>query len=360
MKRSLLFLALLPITAGAIPNQIRFEQKNAADTAWVLRLINNPPGTTPGIFFMDGSKAIRWVNLSAGFTYDPVTHDLVAAGTQSDWSASVGPSSILNKPSPAAVAITGAYSDLMGIPPDQVQTDWNAVSGMGELLNKPTFATVATTGAYADLTGQPSLFDGTWGSLTGKPSTFTPSAHTHDASDIVSGTLADARIPSLAISKTTGLQTALDGKFPNPAGTTSQYVRGDGSLATLPAAPAFSVGNPSARTFALATGYQCTTPAKPCLFTITLQAQSAISLLGASNNEGQILIGSTSAVGSGTGTVTATYKNNLSGTLVVGLNLNSQQANTYSVFVPANQWAAVRQTAGSGLQVVSVLEQVLQ
>lgn len=34
-----------------------------------------------------------------------------------------------------------------------------------------------------------------WNDVTGKPSTFTPSAHTHDASDIVSGTLDGARLP---------------------------------------------------------------------------------------------------------------------------------------------------------------------
>jgi hypothetical protein len=55
-------------------------------------------------------------------------------------------------------------------------------------------AAVATSGQYADLLGLPSLFDGSWASLTGKPLTFTPSAHTHVITDV------------------TGLQTALDGK----------------------------------------------------------------------------------------------------------------------------------------------------
>lgn len=39
-----------------------------------------------------------------------------------------------------------------------------------------------------------------------------PAVHTHAAGDVSSGTLAVARIPDLAISKVTGLQTALDGK----------------------------------------------------------------------------------------------------------------------------------------------------
>ncbi len=38
-----------------------------------------------------------------------------------------------------------------------VQSDWDATSGDALILNKPTFATVATSGAYADLTGKPDL-----------------------------------------------------------------------------------------------------------------------------------------------------------------------------------------------------------
>ncbi len=48
-----------------------------------------------------------------------------------------------------------------------------------------------------------------------------------------------------AISDITGLQTALDGKFDDPTGTTSQYLRGDGTPATFPDIPTV---NPSALT----------------------------------------------------------------------------------------------------------------
>ena len=63
----------------------------------------------------------------------------------------------------------------------------------------------------------------TWGEVTGKPSTFTPSSHTH------------------TIANVTGLQTELDAKFDSPSGTTSQYIRGNGSLATFPNIPAGTV-----------------------------------------------------------------------------------------------------------------------
>ena len=44
-----------------------------------------------------------------------------------------------------------------------------------------------------------STFDGAYSSLTGVPSTFTPSAHTHAASDVTSGTFANARISAASV-----------------------------------------------------------------------------------------------------------------------------------------------------------------
>jgi hypothetical protein len=43
------------------------------------------------------------------------------------------------------------------IPAAQVNSDWNSSSGVSEILNKPTLATVATSGAYSDLSGTPTL-----------------------------------------------------------------------------------------------------------------------------------------------------------------------------------------------------------
>lgn len=118
-------------------------------------------------------------------------------------------------------------------------------------------------------------------------------------------------------------------------------------------------GAPVSRSLSLATAYQCTDNTKPGIATITLQSQSSISIGGASNNEGQIVVGPTNAVAGGTGTNVATYKNNLGGTIVVGLNLTSQQANTYTLAIPAGYYFAIRQTAGSGLQIVSAFDQTV-
>jgi hypothetical protein len=102
---------------------------------------------------------------------------------------------------------TGNF-DIAGGGSAQVNSDWNASTGVAQILNKPSLATVATSGAYSDLTGKPTLFSGAYSSLTGVPSSFTPSAHasshasggsdalTLAATQITSGTLADAQLSS--------------------------------------------------------------------------------------------------------------------------------------------------------------------
>lgn len=152
----------------------------------------------------------------------------------------------------ASVASSGSYNDLTDKPTpiDQVNSDWNATSGVSQVLNKPTLF----SGVYADLSGKPVLFSGNYADLSGKPTTFTPSAHTHSIGDVtglqdsldskatvasLSGYVTSSALStSLSGYTTTGTLTAgLSAKFNTPTGSTTQYVRGDGSLATFPAIP---------------------------------------------------------------------------------------------------------------------------
>ena len=111
--------------------------------------------------------------------YDDLTNKptIPAAQVNSDWDAVSGVAQILNKPTLATVATSGSYNDLSNkptIPAAQVNSDWNAVSGVAQILNKPTLGTmaaesasdytktsglaaVATSGAYSDLTGKPTI-----------------------------------------------------------------------------------------------------------------------------------------------------------------------------------------------------------
>lgn len=98
--------------------------------------------------------------------------------SQVDWNATLSPAAILNKPSLAAIATSGAYSDLSGKPALGTAAAQNigAFDAAGAAATTQAFAiqranhtgtqapdtitglaTVATTGAYGDLSGKPTL-----------------------------------------------------------------------------------------------------------------------------------------------------------------------------------------------------------
>lgn len=186
---SLLILALAPAAAFPAAYELLITQRNSTDSGYFGRnvLAPSPAPNTSGIFMYDGSTTLpKHALIGTGLSYDGTTLSATATA--------------------------------------QVNADWNAVSGPEQILNKPT------------------LFNGAYSSLTGVPSTFAPSGHTHAAGDITSGTLADARIPSLAISKTTGLQAALDAKLTIPTGGASQCVLGNGTVGTCPAVTSVTAG----------------------------------------------------------------------------------------------------------------------
>lgn len=120
-----------------------------------------------------------------------------------------------------AVGASIPYSTLTGtptIPAAQVQTDWNAVSGLGVLLNKPTSFT-------------PSAHTQAWSTITATPTTLSGYGITDAVSQSSLTTILGGYATTAAL--TSGLAT----KFSIPAGTTTQYVRGDGSVATFPTIP---------------------------------------------------------------------------------------------------------------------------
>ena len=116
--------------------------------------------------------------------------------------ASLPWTAITGKPSAfAPAAHSHAWADITDRPPIPTPYDDAALQGRVQALEKRAFAAVATSGAYADLLGIPATFAPSahthaWSQVTGKPSTFAPAAHSHAISDV------------------TGLQSALDGKQP--------------------------------------------------------------------------------------------------------------------------------------------------
>lgn len=190
VKKIIAALLMLPALAIGAANDLFINQRNSTDTGTLSRTVTIPPGGANGIFGFNGPTVLPMF-----FTLGP---GLTLAG--------------------------GVLDAVPGSP-----VTWASITG------KPSFAAVSTSGAYSDLSGRPTLFSGAYADLSGIPTAFTTAAHTHSAGDIVSGTLATARLPALPISQTSGLQTALDGKFATPSGTITQYIRGDGSLAAFPA-----------------------------------------------------------------------------------------------------------------------------
>jgi len=92
--------------------------------------------------------------------------------------------------------------------------------------------------------------------------------------------------------------------------------------------------------------------------TVNLTSTASISLTGGATNTADIVIGSTNAVASGTGTVIGKYANSNTGALTIGLNLSTISSGSYSFMLPTGWYFAVRQTSGT-VTVTSAFDQVM-
>lgn len=182
MKKLISFILALTLasTAFAAGNDMIFMQRNAADTGTLTRLTTIPSGGQDGIFLFNGSTVLpTFITLGTNLSVTSGVLNAAGGGTQ-------------------------------------VNSDWTASTGVAAILNKPPISTVGMTGLYGDLISAPTVV----------------SAFTNDASYVTSSSLTTT-LGSYAT--TSALTTGLAGKFNTPTGTTAQYVRGDGTLATLPA-----------------------------------------------------------------------------------------------------------------------------
>jgi len=129
---------------------------------------------------------------------------------------------------------------------------------------------------------------------------------------------------------------------PNGAG----YVVSDGTSWGVGGA-LNAIGVPNTRTLALATAYQATNPAKPSIWTVNITSDATMSLSGGTTNTANVVIGSTNAVASGTGTAIGKYKNANTGALTIGLSLVQTAMNAITVALPAGWYIAIRQITGT-------------
>ena len=93
----------------------------------------------------------------------------------------------------------GTVTSVNNIAPD---TEGNVTLSASDVGAKPS----SYVPTWSEVSGKPTVYPTNWANVADKPTTFEPSAHTHAASDVTSGTFTVARIPSLNTSKiTTGV-----------------------------------------------------------------------------------------------------------------------------------------------------------
>jgi hypothetical protein len=97
-----------------------------------------------------------------------------------------------------------------------------------DIVNEPVLVNVVNSPGVPGAPGQGVPVGGTTGQVLAKNSATNYDTEWVDVSGGAWGTITGT------LSNQTDLQTALNGKFDDPTGTTSQYLRGDGSLATFP------------------------------------------------------------------------------------------------------------------------------
>lgn len=294
MKRLLALLVLLPAMAFGGPNDIVATQRNATDTGLApSRLVTAPAG---------GASAVMGYN---GATQLPI-HWAIGSG----------------------LAISSGA--LVSLP-----QDWSAI------------------------TGKPVLFSGAYSSLTGIPSTFAPAAHTQAWSTITAtpttlsgyGVTDGVTASTLASYATTAsLASGLATKFNTPAGTSAQYVRGDGVLATLPTVQAISINDAPGRslvTTTTSTGFQVssTRVSKVCYE----GSFSTTSTIGGPSSASVFLeTADTNSTTAGDWTTKAqqTYTN----TITLAIVLNQVQGNNWSMcrYIPAGKYVRIRSGSITG------------
>lgn len=115
---------------------------------------------------------------------------------------------------------------------------------------------------------------------------------------------------------------------------------------------------PLQRSVSIGQAYQASEPGLPAVVTVVLQATAVLA--GVQAISGDVRMGIDAAVASGGGTMVGMYVNNLLGTTVPGLGLSTSVATTVSMLLPVGWYFAIRQVTGTGMQIVSCIEQAIR
>lgn len=115
-----IFIALaalcLPILGAAAPYDVIVNQRDSTDTIFLVRTFTAPAASASGLMYLDGPTTLPgYLALGTGLSISSGTLN-AAAQLNADWNAVAGIAQIANKPSFAAIAFSGQYSDLVGAP----------------------------------------------------------------------------------------------------------------------------------------------------------------------------------------------------------------------------------------------------
>lgn len=184
---------------------------------------------------------------------------------------------------------------------------------------------------------------GASGVIVYESSTAQPQIYTIDSTlTFTSGQLRVGAVPQASV---TGLVAALAGKFNQPGGSTSQYLRGDGSVfpfPTIPSVTPFNFSQPATRTLAVSTSYQASDPTKAAVITPSYACTNATTVLAASACTLQVRMG-TGTLTCSTGTVVYTQ----SLTVGLGLLITQNSTNPVQINLPIGASFIICPTAGT-------------
>lgn len=139
-------------------------------------------------------------------------------------------------------------------------------------------------------------------------------------------------------------------KYTTPTGTTSQYIRGDGTLATLPVTPALSFNNTPGRSIVTgtgATGFQVSST-RNAIVNYSVTINTSVSLSGNAVGYVVLEIAATNSATAGDWVEVGRAPSGQSGTLVIGLALNQAGGGQMGAVIPAGYYAKLRSVNSTG------------
>jgi len=280
--KKLLCILLIALTSlsHAAPGAFQYTiRKYPVDTGFDTKQLTNPASIGFVMYDPDPSvHDLKYITLGSGLSIASGVLNASTSQLPGDWLASSGPTSISNKPTLGNAAslnvpLSGnasngeivlgndsrltdsrtptAHTHLSSDITDSTATGRSILTSANAAAVRTAIGagTSSFTGAYPDLTSKPTL--GTASALdvatsgnatstqvvkgndTRLTDARTPTAHTHVSTDITDTTAIGRSV--MTASTAAAARTAIGaGTFNTPTGTTSQCVRGDGSVGACP------------------------------------------------------------------------------------------------------------------------------